>query len=217
MSRTRQIDLATWPRAGQFAHFRAYAQPHFSITAPIEVTRLVRRLKPEGVSVFNACVFAITEGGNAVPEFRTRFDGTRVHEHDAVGASFTVPLEKGGFAFCEVARDPDFTAFDHACTTAIAAARKQSGLTDTTKAQDAWLFLSCLPWLSFSAMTHALRGPDDSVPRIAWGRYREDAAGRLVMPVSVQVHHALADGEHVAAFFAATQAALDAIRTDIIV
>ncbi|MAW88927.1 MAG: chloramphenicol acetyltransferase [Phyllobacteriaceae bacterium] len=217
MSRIRDIDIATWPRAGQFAHFRAYAQPHFSITAPLDVTRLVRRLKPDGVSVFNACVFALTEGGNAVPEFRTRFDGDRAYEHATVGASFTVPLQTGGFAFCEVARDGDFDRFDRACSQAIDAARMQTGLTDTTKSQDGWLFMSCLPWLSFSAMTHAVRGPQDCVPRIAWGRYQEDLDGRLVVPVSVQVHHALVDGEHVAAFFANAQAALDAIRPGIIV
>ncbi|PHP68468.1 chloramphenicol acetyltransferase [Zhengella mangrovi] len=212
MSRARPIDTATWPRAGQFAHFRAYAQPHFSITAPLDVSRLVRRLKPEGVSVFNACVYAITEGGNAVPELRTRFSGDRVYEHEAVGASFTVPLQAGGFAFCEVGRNRDFERFDRTCSQAIEAARQQQGLTDTTADQDAWLFLSCLPWLSFSAMTHALRGPEDCVPRIAWGRYHEDAAGRLVVPVSIQVHHALVDGEHVGAFFAAAQVALDGLK-----
>lgn len=217
MSRIRDIDIATWPRAGQFAHFRAYGQPHFSITAPLDVTRLVHRLKPEGVSVFTACVYALTEAGNALPEFRTRFDGGRAYEHEAIGASFTVPLDKGGFAFCEVARDGDFDRFDQACSQAIAAARAQAGLTDTTRNQDAWLFLSCLPWLSFSAMTHAIRGPEDCVPRIAWGRYREDPAGRLVVPVSVQVHHALVDGEHVAAFFDAAQATLDSIRAGIVV
>ncbi len=41
--------------------------------------------------------------------------------------------------------------------------------------------------------------PVDSIPRLAWGRFREEG-GRLVMPLSVQVHHALVDGRHASEF-----------------
>ena len=64
-------------------------------------------------------------------------------------------------------------------------------------------------------MHHAVAGPDDCVPRIAWGRYTGQPGGRITIPVSVQVHHALADGEHVGAFLTGAQAALDTLRTDL--
>ena len=43
--------------------------------------------------------------------------------------------------------------------------------------------------------------PTDSIPRFAWGRFfREDQ--RLKIPLSVQGHHALMDGIHMAKFYA---------------
>jgi chloramphenicol O-acetyltransferase type A len=42
--------------------------------------------------------------------------------------------------------------------------------------------------------------PADSVPRFAWGRIFEEH-GRMRLPLSVQVNHALMDGLHVGRFF----------------
>ena len=65
---------------------------------------------------------------------------------------------------------------------------------------DEWIFLSCLPWLRFTAMSNPNSGPDDCIPRISWGKFFEHDSIWL-MPVSVQVHHALVDGIHVGRFF----------------
>jgi chloramphenicol O-acetyltransferase type A len=69
--------------------------------------------------------------------------------------------------------------------------------------------MTTLPWLAFTAFTHA-RGQGDDRPKLAFGRFTEQA-GRLLMPVAVDVHHALCDGVHVGRFFEQLQARLDAI------
>ena len=38
------------------------------------------------------------------------------------------------------------------------------------------------------------------IPKVAFGKYR-DAGGRVLMPVSVEGHHALMDGLHAGRFF----------------
>ena len=53
-------------------------------------------------------------------------------------------------------------------------------------------------------------GQGDDRPKIAFGRFREEG-GRLLMPVAIDVHHALCDGVHVGRFFERFQAQLDAI------
>jgi chloramphenicol O-acetyltransferase type A len=50
--------------------------------------------------------------------------------------------------------------------------------------------------------------PVDSIPRIAWGKYFEEN-GKIKLPLSVQVHHALVDGLHVGQYFNAIQEILD--------
>jgi len=59
---------------------------------------------------------------------------------------------------------------------------------------------SVLPWFDFTSVSHARDfAVRDSAPKITFGKITE-AAGRRTMPVSIHVHHALADGSHVAEF-----------------
>jgi chloramphenicol O-acetyltransferase type A len=60
---------------------------------------------------------------------------------------------------------------------------------------------SYISWLSYDALNIEL--PDGHLyfaPIINWGRYREEN-GRLVMPVTVRMNHAIADGYLVANVF----------------
>jgi len=61
----------------------------------------------------------------------------------------------------------------------------------------------------FKTFTHPMQmHPGDSIPRFAWGKiYKQDQ--RLMMPLSVQGHHALMDGVHMGRFYEKIQAYLD--------
>jgi chloramphenicol O-acetyltransferase type A len=64
-----------------------------------------------------------------------------------------------------------------------------------------WFDASFIPWLSYDALNIEL--PDGHLffaPIINWGKYREEN-GKLVMPVSVRLNHAIADGYLVAKVF----------------
>jgi chloramphenicol O-acetyltransferase type A len=59
---------------------------------------------------------------------------------------------------------------------------------------------SVLPWFDFTSLSHARDFVGrDSAPKITFGKITE-AGGRRTMPVSIHVHHGLADGSHVAEF-----------------
>ncbi len=204
MQIVKTIDLANWPRRSQYEFFRTIADPHFSITAPVDVTRLVEVDKPAGVSMFGAVLFAIMQAANACPELRTRFRGDKVIEHETVNASVTVPIEGDQFAFCDILFSADWSTFDTACKDAMAQAGRQTALKDHVAHLDDWIYLSCVPWISFTGLTHPTNGPNDCIPRIAWGKIgRQDEIWRV--PVAIQVHHALVDGRHIGQFFNALQ------------
>jgi chloramphenicol O-acetyltransferase type A len=64
-----------------------------------------------------------------------------------------------------------------------------------------WFDASYISWLSYDSLNIEL--PDGYLffaPIVNWGRYREEN-GRLVMPVSVRLNHAIADGYLVADVF----------------
>ncbi len=64
-----------------------------------------------------------------------------------------------------------------------------------------WFDASYISWLSYDSLNIEL--PDGHLffaPIINWGRYREDG-GQLLMPVTVRLNHAIADGYLVAKVF----------------
>ena len=63
------------------------------------------------------------------------------------------------------------------------------------------LFISSLPWLSYTALAQPTPSPADSNPRITWGKWFE-RGGRRYLPVTVLCNHALVDGVHLARFYA---------------
>ena len=73
-----------------------------------------------------------------------------------------------------------------------------------------FLFVSSLPWLHYSQLQHPAESPDDSNPRISWGKY-VTVNGRTTLPVSLFVNHALADGLHISRFFANLETELAAL------
>lgn len=198
------IDLTRWERRAHYEMYRRSEMPHFGFTAPIIVTNLLATARREKLSVFNAMLFCIIRAANRTPEFRTRFRGETVVMHDIVHPSFTVPIEGDRFAFCQTPYREDWPSFDTACRTAVETATRQTTLENDIEGEDQWIYLSCLPWLDFTATTHPLANKDDCIPRIAWGKIVEEE-GRARVSVNLQAHHAVMDGLHGARFFEALQ------------
>ena len=62
-------------------------------------------------------------------------------------------------------------------------------------------FISTVPWLHYRSISQPNFGPDASNPALTWGKYEPDYRGRLMMPVSLLVHHSLVDGLQIAMFY----------------
>lgn len=204
----QQIDMATWARRDHFRLFKALDHPYFGVSLELDLGAWLGAIKQAGRPFYPALVHEVAVAANAVEAFRLRIRGEGVVLHDRVHPSFTVPWGEGLFNFCTVDFQPEAEAFLARALPAKAAAQAADRLLLDDAHRDDLLFLSCLPWFSFTGLTQVgdARG-QDSYPRIAWGKLRE-SEGRSLLPMHVQVHHALADGWHVACFVEALEAAL---------
>lgn len=212
-SGAREIDLATWSRAGQFNLFRTYDRPHFATTARVDVTALMTRGKPAGVSPYRAFIHAIATGVHAVPALRTRFLGNTVTEYDEILLSTTVPRPGDSFGYAYIPYVADWADFDESCKAIIEETSKGADFAANTGERNDLAYLSCLPWIDFTALDNALPGPDDCIPRFSWGKFVQAADGSWSCPMAVQVHHALVDGLQVGQFFEAAQKCLNRFET----
>ena len=192
------IDMTSDPRCGQFAYFRQMAYPFAGITAEIDITDFMacKGQRP----FFLSFLYAVTRAANAVPQLRRRIleDGTVV-EFDWCPPSYTAMKPDGVYVYCTVEGDLPYDAF-----IALGQRRQREVLERGTLTEDgdarSFFFVSSLPWLHYSQLEHPMVSPDDSNPRISWGKY-VTANGRTTLPVSLFVNHALADGLHISRFF----------------
>jgi chloramphenicol O-acetyltransferase type A len=204
----RYIDMQAWPRRRHFDAFRAITYPHFGLCASVDVTTFRALMHERRHSFTVAIAHLLARAANGIPEFRQRIRGEQVVEHDVVHPSMTILTPGDLFSFCTVRYAEDFCTFAAQAAEAIARVQAHPVLEDEP-GQDDLLFMTSIPWVSFTSVQHPIDlGHVDSVPRIAWGRFRA-VGDRLEMPLSIQVHHALMDGVHAGRYFAQVQRLLD--------
>ena len=199
------IDISDPHRKKHFDFFRNMTMPHFSVVATVEIQELVAFVRENGMHFSSVVVYLLSRAANDIPELRRRIRGDQVIEHPSVHPSFTVETEiSDAFSFCYVEYISDYLKFNNNLKISMEKMRTEPSFEDE-EGRDDYLFLSSIPWLHFTSITHAMHLENvDSVPRITWGKYLKKKK-KTVMPVSVQAHHAVVDGKHVSRFFAALQ------------
>jgi len=204
----KHIDIETWPRRESYELFRKFGFPYFSITANVDVTALRAAAKEKKTSFTIGLVYVLSRTANAIPAFKQRMEGNGVVEYGVVHPSITILADDDQFRFCSLHYVEEFAEFAAGAKEGIEQARTANSVWPEPDRDDS-LFMTSLPWIAFTAMVHpAPLDPPDSVPRFAWGKY-EECDGRVLMPLNVQVHHALLDGVHVGKYFMLVQDLLD--------
>ena len=204
----RTIDLETWPRCEHYKLFSTFDHPHFNMCANVDLTTFYPTLKQCSISLTVGIVYVISRAANAIPEFRYRIRAGDVIEHKIVHPSVTILVDEDLFSFCTMDYIVDFSEFAIRAVEMIAYVKEHPTLKNDP-GQDNLLFMTALPWVSFTSFMHPMQlHPADSVPRFAWGKFFKEGES-LKMPLSVQGHHAVMDGIHMARFYAKVQEYLD--------
>ena len=196
----RTIDKQTWNRREHYEFFKTFNHPHFNMCANMDLTKTYTYIREKDLSFTAVIIYLISRTANEITEFRLRIRGEDVVEHETVSPSATILVDNDLFGFCSIDYCQDFAEFSRRTAAQIKAAKEHLSLSDPP-GRDDLLFMTAIPWVSFTSFTHPMRQhPADSIPRFAWGKYFEES-GKLKMPLSVQGHHALMDGIHLSRFY----------------
>jgi chloramphenicol O-acetyltransferase type A len=204
----RKIDLETWSRRDHYLFFSTFEYPHFSLCAEMDITAFLPFVKGRKISFTAAVMYLVARTANAIPEFRQRVREGDPIEHDVVHPSATILTKDDLFSFCTVLYTPDFIKFVKEAEEEITRVKTEPYIEEKIK-DDSGLYMSSIPWVAFTNFMHPLKlNPADSVPRFAWGKYKQ-VGEKTIMPLSVQAHHALVDGLHAGRFYDQFQTLLD--------
>ncbi len=197
--RMKRIDMETYPRRDHFNNFYGMAYPYVGVTAEADVTGLVKLCREKGFSFYLMALHAAALAADSVPEFRRRIDGGGVVEYDECPTSHTELKPDGTYAYCTLHHHLPLTEYLERAEKARAAVRESGSIQEDEDVQSMY-FISTLPWLHYTALIQPVACGEESNPRITWGKY-EEKDGRVMLPLTVLVHHALADGLHLARFY----------------
>ena len=196
----KRIDMATYPRRDHFEHFYGMAYPYVGVTVEVDVTALLTLCREKGYSFYLMVLHAVALAADEVDEFRRRIDDGGIVEYDECPTSHTELKPDGTYAYCTLHHHMPLAEYLQKAEAARAAARKSGSIEEEAEVQSMY-FISTLPWLHYTQLIQPVACGEESNPRFTWGKYQQNAEGRMMMPLSVLVHHALADGVHIAKFY----------------
>lgn len=202
------LDLQTWKRKDHYLLFSKMDNPFFNICANLDITIFHNHIKTINAPFFISFLYIASKAANEVEEFKLRIRKEGIFLHDKVHPSFTVMGEDDMFSFCYSDFSSNFPEFAADAKRAIEKVKIKGSLNDDENRDD-YLYITSIPWITFTSVSHPFStNKMDSVPRISWGKF-EDKDGRKSIPISVSLHHGLADGFHVAMYLKHMQEYLD--------
>lgn len=201
MADYRIVDLNTYYRKGVFRHFTEDCKCSTSMTARIDVTALARHSKAAGTKFYLNFLYLLSKALNSRDDYRM---GYLWQTNQLICYDVIHPTQ---YAFDEATEtctpvytryNADYGTFYRGALEDLERAKRTGGYALDAANHPNWFDASYISWLSYDALNIEL--PDGYpyfLPIINWGRYR-DEGGRLMMPVSVRLNHAVADGYLVA-------------------
>ena len=193
-----QINLRTWERGPTYELFSSYSEPYHGVCLRVDCTETFRYAKESRISVFLSLVHRSLTAAHQVENFMTRILDRTVWKYTTIHGGSAVGRSNGTIGFGYYIYQPELVAFVREASLELERVKNRSDL-ERYAGQDLIRY-SVLPWFDFTSISHATDFiTQDSAPKITFGKITE-ADGRCTMPVSIHVHHALADGLHVAQF-----------------
>ena len=144
-----------------------------------------------------AMVYAVCKCANEIEEFRYRFLDGKIVLYDRIDTAFTY-LNKSTNLF-KVVNVPFIDDINEYCKLAYKIANEQREYFNGPLGNNVFQ-CSPMPWVTFTHISHTNSGKkDNATPLFDWGKYYEKN-GKIMIPISVQVHHSFVDGMHVGQF-----------------
>ncbi len=196
----KYLDMHTYKRKNHFEYFKKLSFPYVGTTVNIDITHLLKLVKAKKLPFFLTFCYCASRAANGIAEFRQRIDNDNIIEFTWCRTSHTVAMDDETYCYCTLSSDMSFEEYLDYGIQEQDKAKQLNSIEE--KASDILdkIFVSSLPWITYTSLIQPVPAPADSNPRITWGKYYLDG-DRMLLPVSLLCHHALIDGIHIAKFY----------------
>ncbi|MFF5995068.1 type A chloramphenicol O-acetyltransferase [Lysinibacillus sp. KU-BSD001] len=205
------IDIDHWDRKAYFEHFLNNTRCTFSVTANIDITQLLEKLRKKDIKLYPTFIYMVTRIVNAHKEFRTCFDEEgRLGYWDEMTPNFTI-FHKDDKTFSNIWSEysVDFTSFYKNYQEDMKLYSNVKNMNPKKHEPKNTFPISCIPWISFTGFNlNIFNDGTYLLPIITSGKFFEQG-DKILFPISLQVHHAVCDGYHASEFLNELQQLVD--------
>lgn len=193
------IDTNSWKRKPYFDHYFNQIRCTYSITVNIDITNVLSFKDRNKVKLYPLLIYVISKAVNKYEEFRTAInDRGEIGVWETLSPCYTV-FHKDSESFSNIWTEwnDDLNLF----LSNFEQDSKRFGQIDRIDAKPntpANVFpISSLPWTTFTGFNlNIFADGTYLLPIFTYGKYFQDG-NRYLIPLSIQVHHAVCDGFHV--------------------
>lgn len=198
------VDKEKYYRKGVFRHFTEDCKCSTSMTARLDVTELVNYSKRTETKFYINFLYLLSKVLNSRDDYKMAYlwQTEELICYDVINPIqyvFHEDTETCTPVYSSYNEDYQIFYFEALKDIQKAKGSKEYGLDSVNHPN--WFDASYISWISYDSLNVEL--PDGYLhfpPIVNWGKYREEN-GRLMMPISVRLNHAIADGYLVANVF----------------
>ncbi len=200
----RIIDRETYYRKGVYRHFTEDCKCSVSMTARIDVTDLAAYSERTGTRFYINFLYLLSKVLNSRDDYKMDYlyNTDELICYDVINpCHFDFHEDTETCTTVHSYYYEDYKKFYENALRDLENAKADRAYRYDSDKYPNWFDASYISWLSYDSLNLEL--PDGYLyfpPIVNWGKYREEN-GRLVMPVTVRMNHAIADGFLVANVF----------------
>ena len=183
-----------------------------SLTADVNVTNLRAYSKKNNLNFYPLMLWVVSKIINSHDEFKYSWDDVgNLIKWDFVSPSYT-DFHADDENFVKMVTEYSDDLFEFCSRVDKDRQRHKNERAILFNQPPNFFDVSCLPWIKYSHFDiHVFDEGKFLAPVVTWGKF-EEKDGKLIMPLTMNIHHAVADGFHLSRFFNEVQELMDSLN-----
>ena len=204
-----KVDIDEWSRGSLFQFYIEKLRIVMSLTVDINVAPLITYTKKNDLKFYPAMIWVVSKVINSHDEFKYSWDTDgNLIRWDSISPSYTV-FNRDDECFSKFVTEYTDDIFEFYQRTVDDQRKYQEERAIIGNQPQNFFDVSCLPWVKYKHFdVHVFDEGKFLAPVLTWGKY-EVQNGNALMPLTMNIHHAVADGFHLSRFFNEVQELID--------
>lgn len=204
-----KVDIDEWSRGSLFQFYIEKMRIVMSLTVDINVAPLITYTKKNALKFYPAMIWVVSKVINSHDEFKYSWDTDgNLIRWDSISPSYTI-FNRDDECFSKFVTEYTDDIFEFYQRTVDDQRKYQEERAIIGNQPQNFFDVSCLPWVKYKHFdVHVFDEGKFLAPVLTWGKY-EVQNGNALMPLTMNIHHAVADGFHLSRFFNEVQELID--------